>query len=204
MPKWIPKKVWEGQEVFVVGGAESLKKFNWDLLKPLRTIGCNDAYLHGTDICIFGDKRWFDLHQKRLAEYNGIVFTNCPQVQKSKIPWLWCIGREMKGLHNGALGWNGNTGASAINLALILGAAKIYLLGFDMKLSVNGESNWHKNNLNKPNAGVYSGFLKKFKCVAENLRKKYSEVQVINVTDDSDLNEFPKIGVEEFWGKRRC
>lgn len=202
MPKWIPEKSWQGQEVFIVGGGESLKGFDWDLLKPLRTIGCNDAYLHGTDICIFGDKRWFEFHQKALENYGGIVFTNCPQVQKSKLPWLWLLRREARGLHNGALGWNKNTGASAVNLALILGAAKIYLLGFDMKLSKTGESNWHENKLMKSNKKVYPEFLKGFKCVAQNLRTKYPEVEVINVTDDSALNEFSKIGTKEFWGKR--
>lgn len=202
MPKWIPKKSWLNQEVFIVGGGESLKGFDWDLLKQLRTIGCNDAYLHGTDICIFGDKRWFTLHQKPLAKYEGIVITNCPQVQKSRLPWLWCMRRETKGLHNGSLGWNNNTGASAVNLAVILGAAKIHLLGFDMKLSTSGKANWHANTLMKPNADVFKGFLEGFKCVAKNMEKKYPEVEVVNVTDDSDLNEFPKIGVKEFWDSR--
>ncbi len=202
MPKWIINKAWIGQEVFIVGGGESLVNFNWDLLKPLRTIGCNDAYLHETDICIFGDKRWFDLHKQQLENYNGIIITNCPQVQKSKLPWLWCIKRETRGLHNGSLGWNGNTGASAINLALILGAAKIYLLGFDMKLSKDKKANWHENSLNKPNADVFPEFLKKFKRVAKDLELKYPTVEVINITDDSDLNEFTKIGTKEFWSRR--
>jgi len=202
MPRWIVEKKWKDQEVFIIGGGESLKGFDWGLLKPLRTIGCNDAYVHGTDICLFGDTKWFEHHEKWLRNYEGIVFTSCPKLQKSRVPWLWLICREAIGLHKGSIGWNFSTGANAINLALLLGAAKIYLLGFDVKLSKYGKSNWHDNNLDAPNEEVYPKFLEGFKYVARDLRKKFPEVKVINVTNDSALNEFPKISTKEFWKGR--
>ena len=202
MPKWTLVQSWKDQEVFVVGGGESLKGFDWDLLKSVRTIGCNDAYLHGTDICFFGDKKWFTHHESQLRMYQGLVFTHCPQLHKSKLPWLWQIGRESRGINDSSIAWNYNTGAGAISLAVLLGAVKIYLLGFDMKLSKDGKSNWHANKLNKPNKDVYPKFLKGFGWLAKGLKEKHPDVEVINITDDSALEEFPKIGVKEFWSNR--
>jgi len=205
MPKWIPEKVWEGQDVFIIGGGNSLEHFDWNLLKAENTIGCNDAFQHGKEICkicVFGDVRWFTTFEQELALYKGVVFTNSQQLQKTKLPWLWTMPRKGSGLHEDALGWNANTGAEAINLALLLGAKRIFLLGFDMHLSKDGKSNWHRNRLDKPNENIYSKFLRGFVALSKDLPKKFPGVEIINVTDDSGLNLFPKIGIEEFWKER--
>lgn len=206
MPRWIPEEIWKNQDVFIIGGGHSLEHFDWKLLENENTIGCNDAFKHGKEICkvcIFGDIKWFASFERDLSRYKGTVFTNCLQLQKTKLPWLWTMPRKGSGLYEDALGWNGNTGAEAINLALLLGAKRVYLLGFDMHLSKDGKSNWHHNRLNKPDKDVYTKFLKGFKKLVIDLGKKFPGVQIINVTDDSDLNLFSKIGVDEFWKERK-
>jgi len=205
MPKWIPEKKWDGQDVFIIGGGDSLKVFDWNLLKPFLTIGCNDAYVHGHEICkicVFGDKKWFKKHEKALEQYKGILFTNVSQLINTKIPWLWTMDREPRGLHYNALGWNYNTGSVAINLALLLGAIKIYLLGFDMQLGKEGNANWHHNPLDVPDRAVYNKFITGFSRIAEDLIK-FPGVEILNVTDNSNLDVFPKIGVKEFWENRK-
>lgn len=208
MPRWKPKANWKGQEVFVLGGGYSLKKrnFDWNLLKAERVVGCNDAFKLGVDICdicIFGDKRWFNYHKNELAKYKGTVITNAPFLANSTIPWIWFIGRESKGLYADKLGWNGNTGASAINLAIVLGASKIYLLGYDMKL-IDGRSNWHDEVVNKDavKPKAYERFRDQFRFVKTAWRKHFSDREIINVTDDSALDIFPKVGFDEFWKTR--
>jgi len=209
MPFWTPNPIWKDQDVFIIGGGLSLEKFDWELLRPDRvfTIGCNDAYLRGPDICnicFFGDIKWWKAHQRGLETYResgkGSVFTHCPQLQSGKdhTPWLWKMNRESRGLHLDALAWNKNTGAGAVNLALLLGAKRVLLLGFDMHL-IGGRSNWHDNNLDKPNAAVYPRFLKGFERLAKDLPIKFPGCKIINITDDSSLDLFPKIGVKEFW-----
>ena len=132
-----------------------------------------------------------------------LVFTNCSQLLHTRIPWLWTLLRKSSGLHTDALGWNGSTGATAINLALLLGAKRVYLLGFDMKLSVKGTPNWHDKLIDKPSATIYFKFKEGFVHVARDLSSKFPGREVVNVTDDSDLNVFPKISVEAFWMKRK-
>jgi uncharacterized Rossmann fold enzyme len=206
MPSWVPEKVWDNQEVYIIGGGKSLEHFDWNLLKDKFVIGCNDAYKLGSficDICVFGDAKWFDFHKQELVHYKGTVFTNNSRLhKKSPVTWLWTMRREGSGLHLDALGWNFSTGALAVNLALLLGAKKIYLLGFDMKLSKDGDNNWHPNKLDKPNKTLFPKFVKGFLRVKADLEKKFADVEVFNITDDSDLNVFPKIGVKEFWSTK--
>ena len=205
MPSWEPEAKWLDQDVFIIGGGRSLKTFDWDLLIPELTIGCNTAYELGEaicKICVFGDIKWWHKHKSHLAEYKGVVFTNASQlINKNTTPWLWTMRREAHGLHHNALGWNSNTGSIAINLALILGAKRIYLLGYDMQLS-EGKPNWHDNLIDKPNAAIYNKSQEGFKKVHIDWQKKFSDREIINVTDNSNLDTFPKIGTQEFWNDR--
>lgn len=206
MPHWTPETKWLGQEVFIIGGGNSLEKFDWELLKLELTIGCNNAYLHGKDICkicFFGDKKWWTEHRRKLEFFDGPIFTHVPQLRKDHTPWLWWIQRQSQGLYTDGIGWNKNTGAGAINLALLLGAKKVFLLGFDMHLSEKGKPNWHNHLLDKPNKDVYPRFLKCFKYVARDLSIKFPGSEIINITDNSSLDIFPKVGVEEFWDSRK-
>jgi len=200
----VPKD-WIGQDVFIIGGGTSLNGFNWDLLRNELTIGCNAAYKLGKDICkicIFGDLKFFKKYKDELQSFEGIVVTNETHLQNTKEPWLWTMRRESIGLHEHSLGWNCNTGASAINLAFILGAKRVYLPGFDMKLSTDGKSNWHNYGLDKPNTAICIRMNDSFKYVYRDWQKKFADREIINITNDSDLNYFPKIEVEKFWNER--
>lgn len=208
MPRWKPEEKWKDQDVFIIGGGSSLKDFDWSLLKDERTIGCNAACFLGTDvckICIFGDYQWFREYKDKLERYKddkGIIFTNCKQFERSHIDWVWWLPRLPHGLGTDALGWNYSTGAAAVNLALILGAKRIFLLGFDMHLC-NGKPNWHDKGLDKPNSKLYERFVLGFTKVSIDLRRKFPSRQVVNVTDDSHLDVFTKVSCEEFWSKRK-
>jgi len=204
MARWQPEKVWDGEDVFVIGGGPSLKDFDWDVLKLENTIGCNDAYLLGEDICkicYFSDFKWFSVHKARLAKFSNPTFTNCCQLMKSAVKNLWTMERKAYGIHKNAIGYNSNSGGAAINLAILLGAKRIFLLGFDMRLR-EGESNWHPNDVSKPNEEAYLRFIKGFTKLTADWKRDYSDIEIVNVTDDSNLDLFPKIGVEEFWSER--
>ncbi len=205
MPRWTPEAKWQDQDVFIIGGGHSLEPFDFNLLKSELTVGCNTAYQYGSEICkicFFGDKKWWTKHKERLEQFKGAVFTSCPQLQKDTTPWLWIMGRRQRGFHQDVLGWGKNTGLGAVNLALLLGAKKIFLLGFDMHLSKDGKPNWHNQLLDKPNKNVYPGFIKGFQRTVKDLEIKFPGKEIINITDDSDLNVFPKIGIKKFWSER--
>jgi len=205
MPRWIPTTRWKERDVFVIGGGDSLKTFDWNLLKNECTVGCNLAFKLGADVCkvcVFGDPKFFKKYRDELQKYKGVLFTNATQLQRSKYEWLWTLPRKTRGLGIDALGWNTNTGAVAINLALILGAKRVFLLGFDMRLSKNGKPNWHDGGLDKASARVYEKFILGFERMAPHLERVFPGREIINVTDDSDLDCFPKVNREQFWKER--
>lgn len=206
MPRWIPTAKWEGRDVFIIGGGDSLRKFDWNLLKDECTVGCNTAFALGVEVCkvcIFGDAKWFKKYKNKLEKYEGVLFTNVTELQHSKCKWLWTLPRKAKGLSTTRLGWNTNTGGAAINLALILGAKRVFLLGFDMQLSAEGRPNWHNLGLDEPAVGTYEKFCEGFERIVPDLRKTFPGREIINVTDNSNLYCFPRIGCEQFWNERK-
>lgn len=201
----LPKPSWKGCDVFVIGGGPSLSDFDWELLRDKRTIGCNDAFMFGPQICkvcIFSDREWWRQYEQDLVRYvsqGGVVFTNRELPEVRTYPWLYYVRRAVTGLHKDKLGYNGNTGMSAINLALILGAKRVFLLGFDMKMS-EGQSNWHPAfDKTRTGADVLQKFAHKAQIVVSDWKSKFADREIINVTSDSALEGFPKVDPVTFW-----
>src|SRR3990172_1959860 len=113
---WIPEPIWQGQDAFIIGGGPSLRDFNWELLREENTIGCNNAFRLGLEICkvcVFVDRKFlFDGKGPRmgvyeeLAKFPGPVVTNCTQLIGCTEPWIKIMRRETRGLHRDALGFN--------------------------------------------------------------------------------------------------
>lgn len=194
---------WQGQDVFILGGGPSLKAFDVSRLAGKCVVGCNDAYQFGpriVSILCFGDTKWFRCHQLSLRRWPNPIVTNQPMLAEEE--GLIVFRREDYGFHVDALGWNGNTGAMAINLALILGAARIFLLGFDMKLGEDGQSNWHPNPLSTPTNEVhYARYKENFaRCLGDWIAR-WSQVQIINLNPESALSCFPRRKWDDVFGE---
>ena len=71
-----------------------------------------------------------------------------------------------------------------------------------MHLSEDGKSNWHDNNLDKPRDSIYLTFLKQMKNLDKYLETRFPFQKIINVTNDSSLNVFPKVNLDLFFKER--
>lgn len=206
---WMPSPLWTDQSCYIIGGGPSLKEFDWNVLRDKNVIGCNAAFYLGVDIVpytIFGDGVFLKQHRTGLNKYSeegGIVITNSRLVDRLDIPeYLKVMKKIEKGMIKDGLGWNANTGAAAINLALLFGASPIYLLGYDMQLSPEGKKNFHDAYSDQAKTEVYSRFLKGMFAVAKDLRDKFPGKEVINLEDDtSALKVFPKQSLKEHFSK---
>ncbi len=169
---WQVPRIWEGGDVWIVGGGPSLPR-QFDIpetvikdvmegnsppsiyspylsyLHNKHVIGINAAYLIGDwmDMIFFGDSGFFLPHQTRLANYPGIKITCHPEVPK-KNPWVKYLQKEggrYYGISSNSkmVSWNSNSGAAAISIAAHTGAKRIILLGFDMTLGEDGKQHWH-------------------------------------------------------------
>jgi len=212
---WHCQNLWQGQVVCILGGGPSLKEANWLRMHSLfskfgiRTIACNDGYQLGwPDAVFFGDYRWAEIHHNLPAfqQYQGMKIA-C-EADCIRFPEILVLERRplMFRLEPHLCGWYSNTGISAINLAVKLGAKAILLLGFDMKLK-EGVSNWYTKLKDPVSAEeVYHRFLKHAAKLASDMKEVCPDTPVINCTPDSALTVFPQMqltsALDLIYGKR--
>lgn len=90
---------------------------------------------------------------------------------------------------------HGNSGAAAVSLAYMFGAARIYLLGYDCQRT-GGKVHWHGDHpKGLGNAGSMPTWAKKFQRCAEHVR-----VPVINCTRSTALTCWPRQELEQVIG----
>lgn len=201
MPKRIPLPDWTDEDVYVIGGGHSLRGFDFNRLVGCNTIGCNQAFLLGAErcnICAFGDYRFWCNFAPSLHTYGGWVATNYWVM--SPPDWLHFFHRIDNGLGTGdELAWNHNTGCLATNLALLLGARRVYLLGMDMACAPRPqESHWHDAAIEVPSPENYVRFADGFDSLKLALPAVYPGREVLNVTDgSSQLRCFPLCSFEQ-------
>jgi hypothetical protein len=150
------------------------------------------------------------LHNFRddLESFPGIVFLNLPEQKKwteENCPdWAYSVERHYGGgLSDDGLCWNGNTGAAAINLALLCGANRVYLLGFDMNAEDPKNPDWYREDdeWDKNNPAIkerFDNWLEMFPRIERDRKLLFPEVEIINVNDNSALSVFSKITVQRF------
>lgn len=91
-----------------------------------------------------------------------------------------------------------HSGHQALNLAVLAGAARIVLLGYDMKAGPKvgawHRNNWHNDHKRHTPAGHYDLYRQSFKKVPPILQRL--GVEVLNATPGSALDVFPKVSIE--------
>lgn len=197
---WSVPRSWDGETAVVIGSGPSLTSSQIDLAfkSGARVLGIKDAFLVAAamDLHYCCDAWWLDYH------INGCrKMLNCPMVTQDrnsaiKHDLLWVQGINLSGLsvnpeviHTGS-----NSGYQAVNLAVHLGAKKICLIGFDMRVSSSGADHWFGQHPHKRIA-PYGLFLEAFKTVPAQLEEL--GVEIINCTPRSALNVFPMATLED-------
>lgn len=92
----------------------------------------------------------------------------------------------------------GNSGFQAVGLALLFGAARITLLGFDMQFAPDGKKHWHGDHagkLHNPKRNNFQFWLQHF-----NLLAAQSPIPIINATRTTALTCFPRVDLDEALG----
>lgn len=98
-------------------------------------------------------------------------------------------------LKKGTVGWGGNSGFHCLNLAVHLGAAKIVLVGFDMRLDHG--VHWHGRHelLNNPTERNIARWRRVIDAAAETIEAL--GIQVINASPISTLERYPKMTLKK-------
>jgi hypothetical protein len=91
------------------------------------------------------------------------------------------------------ISWNRSSGAAAISLAHRLGARRIVLLGFDMRM-VGGEKNWHNDHIEKKH-NPFHRHMRSFPAIARDAAAL--GLEIINATPGSAIKQFPIVPLED-------
>jgi hypothetical protein len=189
------KDQWAGKRCFIIGGGPSVKNFDLKKLEGEHTIGINMAFRLFNPEIIFGmDARlWGWIEEEETGKGDREKFNKCKSIKvwsditqaplPEDIVIAPSIGRPglSESLEEG-LGIGTNSGFGALNLALLLGASEIYLIGYDFK-----GGRWHPGYPAPSEAGNDYHL----QCFLENSEgfKKFPS-KIINLNSDSALKIF--------------
>lgn len=86
-----------------------------------------------------------------------------------------------------------NSGYQAINLAYLLGAGRIILLGYDM--GATGNTHFFGAHPKPMTSGNYTTFVERFTPLAEDLKRE--GVEVLNCTPQTALTQFTRASLDD-------
>jgi hypothetical protein len=196
---------WIGERVFIIGGGPSVAGFDLERLDKEKVIGVNMAYnIFECDLHYFGsillmmtlskDQGFKDLANKCCLEamvWNSRRSYGCDIIEaadKHQVEYGWSL--------ESGIPVYSNSGLVAINLADLLGAKEIYLLGFDL-IDAGGKTwnyhNWYPDYI-KPEVSPYQTYIEEFRQVS-----KYIRADVYNCSLTSALDCFPTARYHELF-----
>jgi len=191
--------LWLGETVYIIGGGPSLENFNWNNLIGKKTIAINKSILSypNANILYWTDSRVYGWYKNEIDNFSGLKVTIRDHVTYTDDIKIMKKGNKY-GLEEAkdTLCHGNNSGYAAINLAYLLGAKKIVLLGYDMR-NVGTKGHYH-GGYPVPATGdnVYKDqFIPGFKILADLLKEK--KIEVYNASIHSALTVWPKISLEQ-------
>lgn len=212
------QRAWAGKTCVVIGGGPSLDVAQVDACRRagVRAIGVNDAYRLApwVDILYFADSRWWQWHRER-PEFQAIaaqlvtVENNRSDTNKETIAAqeaeiaaerIRLLRNYNNDLRSGVLSVKQdgvatglNSGFQAINIAYLLGAARVLLLGFDMQ-KVAGKSHWFGEHPAETSEAHFSSFQHYFRKLAKHCPAGF---EIVNCTPGGKLDCFPRLPLHE-------
>jgi len=137
--------MWTGERCYILGGGPSLKNVDVDRLKGFHVIAINNAFKLGDwiEFMFYGHCGFGLWHGEALSGFLGHKLTTCVyQVDLKFVPKVLKYRRGFGLSFNPTqVMWNLSSGACAVNVATLLGATEIVLLGYDMR-RIAGQNNW--------------------------------------------------------------
>lgn len=202
--------MWSGQPCYIVGGGPSLRGFDWDLLKGKRNIMVLNkafSFVPWADMCFVEDARFIRRFGKELTGFPGTkvwhvaLGTNKDEVKealnrdafltpvyetRSDKYWSKSFCQGLSSSSNAAVG--------AINVADLLGADPIYLMGIDCRAESGNMGNFHNSYPPEWQVGAMQAL--NFKSDFENWVQPHTKhrkiINLVNPAFESTVEGWPK------------
>lgn len=205
----IPRE-WEGMTAVIIGGGPSIRALGHDRIIPrlegrYPVIAINNAYMMApwADVLYWADNYWLCDNWQTIHQHVGWwkISRQEPKLRDvSATPrWLPEIKlitcRPMSGISfSQSIIFGRNGGHNAINLAVLFGASRIVLMGFDLDES-SQQHNWHDLHTRPTRIESYQEWRKDFGIAAKILEKH--SIDVINVNPSSKITCFRFAAIDE-------
>lgn len=170
-------RIWDGGTCFILGGGPSLGMIALESLRGRRCIAVNEAFEDApwAEVMFYGDLKFLRKRRReRLRDFAGLKVTSIERHIDEVGINVVRRDRTTYGISEDptTLVWNLNSGASAMNLAYLLGSRRLVLLGFDMK-RVDGRSNYHDRYDAEDTADdrALATFVEPFQAVERDLKR---------------------------------
>lgn len=199
--RWSVPQLFPQETLFLVAGGPSLMRQDLSVLKGRRVIAINNSYrlLPSADVLWFTDHQWWRWHHQshEFCKFRGLKVTIAQQLADDPTIKVLHLGPE-KGLslNPEVICHGSNSGYAALNLAVLLGASRVVLLGYDMQVDGRGRKHWHQDHRTEAPADIYeTKFLPNFPFLVKPLAEL--GVEVVNATPGSALKVFPMMPLDE-------
>jgi hypothetical protein len=193
-------RLWPGSTVVCLGSGPSLTLEDVDFCRGrARVIAVKDTIRLApwADVLYSGEIKWWR-HYGRTLAFDGLRYgieaegmaALAPSVNVNVLKNTGFIGLETNpaGLRTGK-----NSGYQAINLAALLGAARIVLLGYDMQL--DGSRPHFFGDHPYPRSNVFRDFIQLFETLIEPL--KQLGIAIVNCSRATALTCFERCSLAE-------
>ena len=194
----IVPRLWPGSTIVCLGGGPSLTQADVDYCRgrDVHVIAVNDAYRLApwADVLYACDSKWWGWH-KGVRTFAGRKYS----LQAASSIWpgvqvLKNTGESGLELAPTGLKTGRNSGYQAMNLAVHLGAARILLLGYDMRCGPGGQTHWFGRHPNQSEPPV-ALFLQRFPSIVAPL--KALGIAVVNCSRETALTLWPCLPIDE-------
>jgi hypothetical protein len=160
----------------------------------------NDGYRAApwADALVALDEDWWTIHGDRVvASFEGECFSVSPMPRDHwGVTYLNPIIRDDIVDNWESPSYGADSGQFAIQIAVLMGAKRILLLGYDMGDGPEGERHWFGDHPKKlRNVSPYELFLEKYRKAVPSLRRM--GVEVINCSRRTKLECFPRATLKE-------
>ena len=190
------------KSIAIVATGPSATAVDLERLRDIPTLAVNDAWrlVPWAQWLYACDPQWWEVHFEEVREkFHGELWTQDEKAQQ-RYGLNRVIGNHSPGISTepGVIHFNGNSGAQALNLAVLWGYKNIVLCGFDMRV-VDGKRHWfgdHPDRLNKPSP--YGGWITKYRQIAQDLKRL--GVKVYNCSPHTALRSFPVMELDDAIG----
>lgn len=185
--EWVGR--WKGRTVVCIASGPSLTADDCERVRvaghPAIVTNTTWRLAPWAEVLMAFDSKWWKHYMPEVAGFAGHCFTVSP----ARLPGVRTLHGEQWFKHFG------NSGTAALSLAIVGGAAKVVLLGYDCQ-KTGGKTHWHGDHP-KPlgNAKSIPRWPGQFGMVAKYAKRE--GVPVVNATRATALTCFPRVALED-------